>query len=162
MEMEKEKKMEIGKNSELASLLQKRKSLENEKLALLKKQREIEMELGKVSDEILKTCDQRINLAGDRVRYKSNDDWSPWYSYKTENSVKVSKISQVQFWSHILKMTPENNYIDYSSINSRLISRRQIYKYPLNFYKQLYHKYIDSNLACFQYLDRAWDTLFKK
>ena len=100
--------------------------------------------------------DMRISIKGDRIGYRDNDRWSNWYDNKI---YPVSKTSQPLFLTHILKHIPNNKYLEYSSSNSRLVSKEQLLKYPLSFYENLYDKYLNHNLYCLDYLDRTWDSL---
>ncbi len=101
--------------------------------------------------------DMRINLTGDRIRYKDGNSWGKWYNYKTN---QASKITQQIFWAHIIKIVPTNSYIQYSSSNTRMVTNTLIRKYPLTFYQNIYDKYIQSKTYAPEYLDRAWDSIF--
>ena len=99
----------------------------------------------------------RINLSGDRIRYRNNTSWTKWYNYK---EVNIPKIKQQVFWAHIIKIIPNNSYIEYSSSNTRLVTSTNIKKYSLDFYKNIYDKYVRSKTYTLEFLDRVWDSLF--
>jgi hypothetical protein len=101
--------------------------------------------------------DMRINLSGDRIRYRNEQGWTNWQNYKDNIT---AKINQQTFWAHIVKIIPKNSYIEYSSANTRLVESGVIKQYTRDFYVDMYDKYNVSKTYPVEFLDRIWDTIF--
>lgn len=110
-----------------------------------------------ISQSSTNLIDMRVNITGDRISYLEGKGWSKWYNIE---KFKQSKVTQPIFLTHILKYIPSNKYLEYASSNTRMISKDQIRKYPLSFYKLLSDKYINKKTYCLDYLDRSWDSLW--
>ena len=104
--------------------------------------------------------DTRINLAETQIRHLRSENatitWSPWYPIPK----KKRTISQVTFWSHIVRIAPPRNYLEYSSNNTRLVRREDILRYSKDFYHNILNRYY-AQADPVDYLDRMWDLLFQ-
>ena len=102
--------------------------------------------------------DSKINIEGTRIQYGENDKWTKWLDTNNKN---VQILNQRDFWIYVLKMSPINNYIEYSSSNTRIVNSETIKKYPISFYKNILYRIENENSSLLTHLDKAWDTLFK-
>lgn len=103
--------------------------------------------------------DCHIKLNETKIKYlnKINNKWGEWKHF---NNSKHKSITQVNFWTHILKLIP-NKYIEVITCNTYIVDKAQIKNYTLDFYKQIYNYYKTVNNQNIVFLDRCWYFLFK-
>ena len=106
----------------------------------------------------LHLVDSRVNIEGTRLQYGIDGNWCEWTNVKCNSDIYLS---QKQFWIHVLKLSPINRNIEYSSNNTRLINSNKIKQYPLTFYKNILFRIKTQHSPLLIYLDRCWDTIFR-